>query len=210
MSKIIGIFGGAFDPVHIGHTESIANLKNELEFEKIHIVPCNIQALKGSSIASPNERLKMLEIAFKDQSNIYIDDREIIKGGTSYTYETIRNIKAEYPDKNHFSFIMGIDAFLDFKKWKNWLNILEMCSIIILQRPNYEITKELLSDFKDNITSDIDDVLSQSGKIIFTDISLLNISSSEIRDDLEVDSLNEAKIDKEVVNFIKKNLLYIK
>ena len=209
MSKIIGIFGGAFDPVHIGHTESIANLKNELEFEKIHIVPCNIPALKGSLIASPSERLKMLEIAFKDQSNIFIDDREIIKGGTSYTYETLRNIKAEYPDKNDFSFILGIDAFLDFKKWKNWLDILKMCSIIILQRPNYEITKEILSDFKDNITSDIDD-LSQSGKIIFTDISLLNISSSEIRDDLELDSLNEAKIDKEVINFIKKNFLYEK
>ena len=203
MSKIIGIFGGAFDPVHIGHTESIANLKNELEFEKIHIVPCNIPALKGSLIASPSERLKMLEIAFKDQSNIFIDDREIIKGGTSYTYETIRNIKAEYPDKNHFSFILGIDAFLDFKKWKNWLDILKMCSIIILQRPNYEITKEILSDFKDNITSDIDD-LSQSGKIIFTDISLLNISSSEIRDDLELDSLNEAKIDKKSLILLKK------
>ena len=60
-----------------------------------------------------------------------------------------------------------------------------------------------MSDFKDNITSDIDD-LSQSGKIIFTDISLLNISSSEIRDDLELDSLNEAKIDKKLLILLKK------
>ena len=210
MSKTIGIFGGAFDPVHLGHTKSIANLQNVLEFEKIHIVPCNIPALKGSLIASPKERLKMLEIAFKDQSNIFIDDREIVKGGTSFTFETLRNIKADYKDKENFLFIMGSDAFLDFKQWKNWSDILSMCSIIILQRPKYEITKEILSDFKDNIALNIYDALSQHGKIFFTEISLFNISSSEIREDLKLKSLNETKINKEVINFIKKKSLYKK
>ncbi|MFL2754030.1 MAG: nicotinate (nicotinamide) nucleotide adenylyltransferase [Gammaproteobacteria bacterium] len=210
MSKTIGIFGGAFDPVHYGHTESILNLQKKINFKKIHIIPCSIPVLKDSLMAKPNERLKMLEMAFEKYPDLLIDDREITKGGISYTFETLKSIKKDYPEEKHFSFIMGLDAFLNFKNWKNWTEILEMCSIIILQRPKYNLPKNLFIEFKNSITEDVEEFLKSHGKILFTNISVIDISSSQLREDFKSNHFNKDKIDQSVISYIENNALYSK
>ena len=77
MSDTIGIFGGAFDPVHKGHVSSIIELKDKLDFSELKIIPCNIPAQKEKTVASSSERLQMLKLAFDEFDNINIDSFEI-------------------------------------------------------------------------------------------------------------------------------------
>ena len=79
MSDTIGIFGGAFDPVHKGHVSSIIELKDKLDFSELKIIPCNIPAQKEKTIASNSERLQMLKLAFDEFDNINIDSFELDK-----------------------------------------------------------------------------------------------------------------------------------
>jgi nicotinate-nucleotide adenylyltransferase len=105
---------------------------------------------------------------------------------------------------------MGLDAFLNFKNWKNWTEILEMCSIIILQRPNYNLPENLYIEFKNSITKDVEEFLKSHGKILFTNISFIDISSSQLREDFKSKHFNKDKIDQSVISYIENNVLYSK
>ena len=141
MSDTIGIFGGAFDPVHKGHVSSIIELKDKLDFSELKIIPCNIPAQKEKTIASNSERLEMLKLAFDEFDNINIDSFELDKKGISYTVDTLEAITKKSKSGQHLTLIMGLDAFINLTSWKNYERILELSSILILRRPNYVLKK---------------------------------------------------------------------
>ncbi len=208
MSKTIGIFGGSFDPVHTGHSKIILDIKKTFVFKKILIIPSGRPVIKESHFADSVSREKMLEIAFNKIKGTSIDKREILKKKVSYTYETLEELHKEYKDNQHFSFILGQDAFEDFKKWKNWKKILDLCSLIVAKRPNYSFSESYLNEFKNYITSSPTDFLEGHGKIFFTDNTLLDVSSSYIRKSVYKPEFKKSTMDLEVIDYIKKNLLY--
>ena len=99
MSKTIGIFGGAFDPVHIGHTKLVLDIQNIFDFEKIFLVPSGNPVFKDSHFIDSEKRIEMLNIAFKDMKDVHIDNRETLKEGISFTIETLREYHSEYENK---------------------------------------------------------------------------------------------------------------
>ena len=155
MAKTIGIFGGAFDPVHVGHTSLISDIQKIIDFEKIFIIPSGKPVLKNIHFVDGDKRIEMLDIAFKKNKGVHIDNREVLKKEVSYTFETLREFHKEYKTNQHFSFILGQDAFANFKSWKNWEELLNLCSLIVIKRPNYFFPPEYINDFKKNITSKI-------------------------------------------------------
>ena len=208
MSKTIGIFGGAFDPVHIGHTKLVLDIQNIFDFEKIFLVPSGNPVFKDSHFIDSEKRIEMLNIAFKDMKDVHIDNRETLKEGISFTIETLREYHSEYENKQHFSLILGNDAFASFKSWKNWGEILNLSSLIVISRPNYDFLEGYLDEFKKNIVSSNSDFLSGHGKINFVETSMLDISSSEIRKTINNSDFNEDTLDGDVYEYIKKNSLY--
>ncbi len=208
MSKTIGIFGGAFDPVHIGHTKLVLDIQNIFDFEKIFLVPSGNPVFKDSHFIDSEKRIEMLNIAFKDMKDVHIDNRETLKEGISFTIETLREYHSEYENKQHFSLILGNDAFASFKSWKNWGEILNLSSLIVISRPNYDFLEGYLDEFKKNIVSSNSDFLSGHGKINFVETSMLDISSSEIRKTINNADFNEDTLDGDVYEYIKKNSLY--
>ena len=208
MAKTIGIFGGAFDPVHVGHTSLISDIQKIIDFEKIFIIPSGKPVLKNIHFVDGDKRIEMLDIAFKKNKGVHIDNREVLKEEVSYTFETLREFHKEYKTNQHFSFILGQDAFANFKSWKNWEELLNLCSLIVIKRPNYFFSSEYINDFKKNITSSLSDFLTGHGNIFFAENLMLDISSSDIRENIYKSEFKEINLDNEVLDYIKLNSLY--
>ena len=133
------IFGGTFDPPHIGHLLIAQTVFESENFERLIFVPANISpAKKNGDSSSPNERSKMLEIALINNPNFEISDLEIKREGISYTIDTIREFVDDLKlDKDELFFLMGSDTLKSFHTWKDPEEILNLCNIIVAIRPGF-------------------------------------------------------------------------
>ena len=128
--KRIGIYGGTFNPPHVGHIRAARYALTALELEKLLVIPSFIsphkQLPEGS--ASARQRMEMLQLCFADEQNMEVSDLELQRGGASYTYETVAQVKQQHPDAELILF-MGTDMFLSFLDWKNPERIMESASL---------------------------------------------------------------------------------
>lgn len=208
MSDTIGIFGGAFDPLHKGHIKSIQDINEIVNFSELKIVPCNIPALKKVTVASKEERFQMLKLVFDDVENIKIDPCELEKEGISYTVKTLEDLSNKSKPNQHFSLIMGLDAFMNLTSWKNYERILELSSILVLKRPSYVLDQKYLKQFQEAITDELEEFLNSTGKIIFFTLTQLDISSTQIKKAIRDGKPFEENLDQRIVNFIKDKSIY--
>jgi len=136
----IGIFGGTFNPIHKAHFELAIEFIESFSLDKLYVIPNNIPPLKNSHGVSGGDRLKMLEIAFKNQPKVVISDIELARGGMSYTCDTVEEIKAAHPNDELF-LLLGDDWIDRFDKWKNYKSILENATLVIAYRGVRDITE---------------------------------------------------------------------
>lgn len=131
----LGIYGGAFNPPHVGHIRAAAYGAEALGLSKVLLIPTNISPHKASprNTATPAQRLKMLEIAAEGNDALQVSDIEVARGGQSYTFETVLQLQKENPDTRLVLF-MGTDMFLSFLNWKNPQIILENADIGVFYR----------------------------------------------------------------------------
>lgn len=128
----IGILGGSFNPVHIGHLILARTVLEEIRLDKIIFIPCYIQPLKSSrEFAFPEHRLEMLRLALEGNDSFEISDIEIKRKGKSYTVDTLKILKKTYDD---LFFIIGIDNLREFHKWKEPDKILRLAKLIVTNR----------------------------------------------------------------------------
>jgi nicotinate-nucleotide adenylyltransferase len=207
----IGILGGTFDPVHFGHiTPAIENAK-WLALDQLYLLPAHIPPHKNSTIATAEQRKSMVELVCQNSPLLQMDDRELAKNTPSYTVESIKEISYSHKNTQLF-FIIGMDSLLNFTSWYQWENILKHCHLVVNIRPNYElrnlslICQQSLSEHFINDLNEIKDL--KSGKILFHQQIAIDISSTEIRCELQKNIFNEEKLPSEVINYIKQNNLY--
>jgi nicotinate-nucleotide adenylyltransferase len=209
MNNRIIIFGGSFDPPHLGHKEIVVKNISVFKPQKTLVVPCGLQPLKGKAGASAEHRIKMLGILFKDVPGVEISECEICKDGCSYTIETILNLKNFYKKERLF-FVMGMDSLETIHKWKQYEDIFKNVSIVVMPRNSHgDFLKTVKSVFpKYNLFyrsyKNIEMIKINGYKTAFfiKDFDF-RISSTELRngakDDLE---------SPEIVEYIKQNKLY--
>ncbi len=206
MIKRLGIFGGAFDPVHKGHTQSLKYISDLKIIDEIEVIPNYLSPHNKDIKIDEKHRLKMLEIALKQLENIKLNEFELNNKTKSYTFETLKYLKDVHPEK-HLSLIIGLDSLYSFTTWKNWENILSLCSLLVLERKlndSFELNKELES----KISSNFDDFFSGHGKILILKNDLINISSTEVRLKLMNNKNLTGLVDDEVLEYISKKSLY--
>ena len=131
----IGIYGGTFNPPHIGHMEAARQAAELLRLDKLLLIPDRIAPHKQipDGSASPEQRLQMLQIAVAGEAKLQVSDMELRREGPSYTYQTVLQMKEQHP-KDELIFIMGTDMFLSFDSWKNPDIILDNASLAVLYR----------------------------------------------------------------------------
>ena len=176
---MIGIYGGSFDPVHLGHLITAESIKKELNFERLFLLPCCEPVHKNSLHYSSKQRLEMLSLAIKEFPSLEIDTREIDRGGSSYMIKTLAEIVKEFKDST-ICLIIGMDSFINFKTWKKWDEFAKLVHLIILPRKTNQHPQKSLDTF--DIALDKNHLNNKtSGLLYFSNSELIDISSSDIR-----------------------------
>jgi len=211
VSKRIGILGGSFDPVHYGHIYPAIETVKWLNLAHLHLLPAYVSPHKTGTTATAKQRKEMLELACQNIPELKIDCRELNKPTPSFTINTIKAIRAEFPTCQLF-FIMGMDSLLNFTRWHQWQEILEHSHLVINARPNYELAKAHPETHQKLSKYFVDDLNAltglNSGRIVFHQQVKLNISSTELRLAISKQTFDQEKLPKAVINYIKQHNLY--
>ena len=193
----ICIYSGTFNPVHNAHIELVKGILDEFDYDKMIIIPNNIPPHKnGEDIASAQDRLEMLKLAF-DDPRIEISDIEISRGGTSYSYDTVRAIKEQYGIEDKISFLLGTDAIMGLRSWHKFLAFTKEVDFIVAQRENDFNVIMILNHLN------IDRLTCTLSKVPFLDISSSELRH-KIRNKEDVSDITSPK----VLEYIKEKNLY--
>ena len=140
----IGIYGGTFNPPHVGHIRAAKCAVDALALDKLLMIPSCISPHKTipEHSPSPAQRLEMLQLAIGEDAKIQVSDLELSRGGTSYTFETVAQVRALYPQAELFLF-MGTDMFLSFRSWREPAKILEDTAIAVFYRGEKQEKEEI-------------------------------------------------------------------
>jgi nicotinate-nucleotide adenylyltransferase len=136
-SKIV-LFGGTFDPVHLGHTKVASHARRHIGAEKVIFIPAKRSPLKGfMPRAGDEDRLAMLNLATEDDPEIQVSDCELKKPAPSYTLDTIKMFGVQHP-RAEFYWLVGADGVDDLRLWHNIADLLDACNICTMYRGGYE------------------------------------------------------------------------
>jgi len=164
----IGLFGGTFDPVHIGHILIAEQIAEQKGLESVIFIPSARPPHKRPNgiMFTADERLAMLKLATGGNPRFSVSDIEIKREGPSYTIDTIRQMKASFPEPVDLCFIVGIDNLYEIQFWKNPESIIDECRLVAAKRPCDEAgaVPEWLKD-----------------RVEIVDVPLIDVSSSDIR-----------------------------
>ena len=180
----IAVFGGTFDPVHYGHLRTAFEMLQALRFQEVRFIPCGDPPHRGSTFADASLRMRMVEVAISGQDGFIADDRELQRGGRSYSIETLEELRGEFPDRS-LGLILGMDAFLGLTSWHRWDEILDYAHIIVAHRPGWKAPDigalgNLLSEHGTHRVNDLH--AATQGRIHIHAVTQLEISSTEIRE----------------------------
>ena len=210
--KTIGLFGGTFDPIHLGHIVPVIDLAAQINLDKVFLIPANIPPHKSAASASSLHRKAMVELVCTKYPLFTLDDRELKRNKASYTIDSLKEIKQQFPNAILYFFI-GTDSFLDLPSWHQIDEIMKLCHFVVTTRPGYTVKLDGKPWFSNKVTTNQQEFLaSQFGKIFLAETAQIDISSTTIRTFLN----KKAKLAKpltdvlcpEVLAYIKDNDLY--
>ena len=136
-----GVMGGSFNPLHRGHVNSLLTIKKDFKLDVVLVIPAFQPPLAGPLTgASASHRLKMLRLAFEPYPFVEVDERELNRKGISYSWITLESLSREKRFKELF-FILGLDQFRDFDRWRDVPKILQPANLIVTSRPRAEFPK---------------------------------------------------------------------
>lgn len=210
----IGLFGGTFNPVHLGHLRAAEEIREKFGLEKIIFIPAHVPPHKKDGIVSARHRFEMVKAALKDNPHFAASDIELQRQGHSYSCDTIGHFSLEYGPEADLFFIMGIDAFRDIATWKQYPEFFSLCNFIVMSRPGGyepEPEKNVPADFAAMFTFNPQGRFYEhrSGRrIYFSRISLLDISSTGLRQTLGEGRSVKYLVPDPVAGYILRHNLY--
>lgn len=180
----IGIFGGTFDPIHYGHLRTAFEMLQALELAEVRFIPSGDPPHRSDTFADEKLRLEMVRKATEGQAGFVVDDRELKRGGPSYTVDTLASLREEHGEVS-LGLIIGMDAFLGLTSWHRWDDLLGMAHLIVAHRPGWKAPDigplgELIVEYGTHRVSDLHETA--YGRVHIHAVTQLEISSTEIRE----------------------------
>ena len=201
---MIGMLGGTFDPVHLGHISIALEVAERLQLKSLQLVPCHLPVHRNPAHGKTEDRLAMLELAVADHPELQINDLEIRRGGQSYTVDTLSQLRQQ--NKGSMVFIMGSDAFNGFLDWREPERILSLASLVVCHRPGVRLNPEIFRDRQ--VTSLEQFAATGHGKILSLVVEENPCSSSAVRQSLAEGELPTDCLHPSVLHYIEERNLY--
>ncbi len=199
--KEIGILGGTFDPIHIGHTKLGIEAIKQFDLSEIWIIPAfNPPHKTLKNVTSYEDRVNMIRLAIENLSQFKILEIEKMRGGKSYTSETLKELVSLYP-KTRFSFIIGADSLYEIEDWHKPEEVMKFARLLVALRTYDKAYKSLVEQvdyLKEKYNADIEII----------SYNKINISSNEIRSLVSQNKDYSALVDEQVKKYIESNKLY--
>ncbi len=196
----IGILGGTFDPVHLGHLIIAEEVRSNLGLDKILFVPAGVPWMReNEGVSAGKHRLNMVDLAVKSNPHFQSSSIEIDRQGVTYTADTLETLREDLDHEVELSFIMGMDVLEKFHLWKSPETVVELCSLVIVNRPG-------------NQAVDVNEVVKKypeaGAKLRIINVPRMEISSSEIRERVRQEKSLKYLVSEEVIEYIDQNNLY--
>lgn len=193
----LGIFGGTFNPPHMGHLGLVTAIADKMKLDRVLIIPASVPPHKHiSNLAGSRDRLEMCRLAFGGDVRFFVSDTELKRAGKSYTYDTLCELREEYPNAELF-LIVGSDMLATFDEWYRYHDILMMSTLCAASR-KHGYVPQLEGRFTDE----------ERAKIKFIEIPVLEISSTLIRRKLSERENTHGLLSDSVREYIDKKGLY--
>ena len=199
----IAIYGGSFNPVHRGHVEAARSVCEQLKPDRFLIIPTNIPPHKDMvpNSPSPEQRMELCRLAFREIEGAEISDMEIAREGKSYTALTVQALREQYPE-DELCLVMGTDMFLSFRTWYMYQYLLDNCTLAVLSRENDD--DEDIAAFKTELERE------NGARILLVSHQPLPMSSTEIRERLRLGLGSELLPEEEYACIVKNGYYDVK
>jgi len=179
----IGLLGGTFDPVHIGHLRGALEVAEYLGLDEVRLLPNFRPPHRETPSCSAQDRLAMVRLAVDGLPLLVVDSRELERDKPSYTIDTLESLRSELAEDDQLFLIVGWDAFCGLPSWHRWSELLEHCHILVMQRPDADSeAPEALRDLQ--AARSVNDPLAlvgSGGQIAFVWQAPLGVSATRIR-----------------------------
>lgn len=195
----LGILGGTFDPVHMGHLRMAEAVYEKMQLEKIIFIPAYVAPHKvGLDFAPAEERFAMTKLAVEPFADFTVSDLELKRSGVSYTIDTVRELSRIYAGKKLY-FIIGADSVVQLHTWNNIYDLLELATFVAAGRPGYEGVKEQVVETLGREAAE---------KIVLLDTPEYDISSTDIRTRIRSGASLAGLVPSVVEEYIRNHGLY--
>ncbi len=208
--KRIGLLGGTFDPIHIGHLRAAVEVVEQFALDELRLIPSARPPHRGTPQVSAEARLEMARLAVEGVAPLTVDDRELRRERPSWTIETLESLRLELGPEVQLYLLLGWDAFCGLPTWCRWQALLEHCHILVLQRPDAgseapEALRDLLAA---RSVGDPRSLSGPAGQIAFVWQMPLAISATQLRERLAAGRSIRFLVPDRVLNYIHAHGLY--
>ncbi|MEQ1828996.1 MAG: nicotinate-nucleotide adenylyltransferase [Pirellula sp.] len=202
MPNKLGIFGGSFDPIHLGHLLLAELCRETLGLNTVKFVVANVSPLKTDrTMTSNRDRIEMVQLAIGGNPHFEMDTREIDRGGVSYSIDTARSIAEELPDNNLY-LLMGSDVLIDIAKWRTPRELFQIVTPAVITRAGFgEPNWALIDEFVDQ------DQLAEI-KNATVAVPQLEISSTDLKSRIRLGRSIRYQVPAAVETYIREHQLY--
>ena len=199
----VGIFGGTFDPIHLGHLQVAQAARDQHRLDRVIFVPARRQPMKPSApVASGRHRVAMVQLAIEDQPAFSASDRELARPGKSFTIDTVLEFRAELGPDAELFFILGSDSVRDLPNWHELEKLAESCTLVVAARPGWPV------DALDTLEGRLPPEQIAAMKAAAVRCTANTVSASEIRRRIAEGDPAEGLVPAAVAVYVAKNKLY--
>jgi len=209
--KPLGILGGTFDPIHYGHLRPAQEALRALDLGEIRVIPAAMPPHRRAPVASAAQRLRMAELAATDLPGFVVDDRELRRGGLSYTVLTLESFRQELGDRP-LCLLLGMDAFEGIETWHQWSRLPELAHLVVMTRPGWTFpAAAALPDWaRDRAARDARELIrTAAGRVYFQSVTPQDISATRIREAIARGQPVNGLLPFAVLDYIRQNRLYV-
>ncbi len=210
VTRTVGVFGGTFDPIHCGHLRMASELKAALKLDEMRLMPCKEPPHRQLTSASVAQRVAMVECALAEHPELTLDLQELEREGPSYSVNTVQCLRQQLGGDVSLCFAMGMDSLVNLPSWYRWEELLHSAHIVVAARPGWSLPSsgpmvEYLAEHQQAA-----DFLKRApaGGIVIQDLSMLPISSSDIRERLQAGKTLTDLVPAGVMAYITEHGLY--